>query len=159
MTTRYKAGSRLAMFVVLAGLSVGGAWAGKPEGVGQGKPAKASKDHAAGNQPGAAVGHGFNAETRRVVNDYYGSRFRSGKKCPPGLAKKNNGCMPPGQAKKWAKGQPIPMDLRVYDLPKDLRLKLPPPPPNHRYVRVAADILLIAIGTQMVIDAMEDIGR
>jgi hypothetical protein len=21
--------------------------------------------------------------------------------CPPGLAKKHNGCMPPGQAKKW----------------------------------------------------------
>ena len=34
-----------------------------------------------------------------------------------------------------------------------------PPPSNHRYVHVAADILLIAIGTQMVIDAMENIGH
>jgi len=25
--------------------------------------------------------------------------------CPPGLAKKNNGCMPPGQARKLARGQ------------------------------------------------------
>ena len=25
--------------------------------------------------------------------------------CPPGLAKKNNGCMPPGQAKKLYRGQ------------------------------------------------------
>ena len=50
--------------------------------------------------------------------------------CPPGLAKKHNGCMPPGQAKKlyrgqrwesdygsrWSYGQ-IPYDLRrQYDL-------------------------------------------
>jgi hypothetical protein len=25
--------------------------------------------------------------------------------CPPGLAKKNNGCMPPGQARKLSRGQ------------------------------------------------------
>jgi len=25
--------------------------------------------------------------------------------CPPGLAKKNNGCMPPGQARKLARGE------------------------------------------------------
>ena len=25
--------------------------------------------------------------------------------CPPGLAKKNNGCLPPGQARKLARGQ------------------------------------------------------
>jgi Ni/Co efflux regulator RcnB len=33
------------------------------------------------------------------------------------------------------------------------------PPAGHRYVRVAADILLIAVGTGMVVDAIEDIGR
>ena len=50
--------------------------------------------------------------------------------CPPGLAKKHNGCMPPGQAKKLNRGQrwrsgygsvysyrAIPYDLRQrYDL-------------------------------------------
>ena len=93
-----------------------------------------------------------------MVRDYYGEHYR-GRRCPPGLAKKHNGCMPPGQAKKWARGQPVPRDVRFYDLPKDLRAHLPPPPPEHRYVRVASDILLIAIGTRMVIDAIEDIGR
>jgi len=30
--------------------------------------------------------------------------------CPPGLAKKNNGCLPPGQAKKlFARGQRVPL--------------------------------------------------
>jgi hypothetical protein len=28
--------------------------------------------------------------------------------CPPGLAKKHNGCMPPGQAKKLIRGQRFP---------------------------------------------------
>ncbi|RWR53174.1 excinuclease ABC subunit A [Sinirhodobacter ferrireducens] len=33
--------------------------------------------------------------------------------CPPGLAKKNNGCMPPGQAKKWQRGDRIVGDYIV----------------------------------------------
>ena len=33
------------------------------------------------------------------------------------------------------------------------------PPAGHRYVRVANDILLIAAGTGMVIDAIEDLGK
>ena len=55
--------------------------------------------------------------------------------CPPGLAKKHNGCMPPGQAKKLHRGerwrssygdyyayQRIPYDLRQrYDLNRRYR--------------------------------------
>ena len=100
----------------------------------------------------------FDDANRRIVNDYYGAKFRAGK-CPPGLAKKNNGCLPPGQAKKWAAGQPLPADLKRYDLPNDLLVRLPAPPSGHRYVRVASDILLIAVGTSMVVDAIEDIGQ
>jgi len=33
------------------------------------------------------------------------------------------------------------------------------PPAGYRYVRVAADILLIAVGTRMVADAITDLGR
>lgn len=100
----------------------------------------------------------FGDDNRRIIHDYYGALFRAGK-CPPGLAKKNNGCLPPGQAKKWAIGQPLPPGLRHYDLPNDLLTRLPAAPSGHRYVRVAADILLIAIGTSMIVDAIEDIGR
>lgn len=100
----------------------------------------------------------FDDTNRRIVNDYYGAKFRSGK-CPPGLAKKNNGCQPPGQAKKWSVGQPLPTDLKHYNLPRELLVKLPPAPSGHRYVRVASDILLIAVGTSMIMDAIEDIGR
>ena len=40
--------------------------------------------------------------------------------CPPGLAKKNNGCLPPGQAKKLI-GTVIPTALRSSFLPDPLR--------------------------------------
>lgn len=115
------------------------------------------QDQSSRDRQGSAS-YSFDDQRRRIVNDYYGVQFRSGN-CPPGLAKKNNGCQPPGQAKKWNKGRALPGDIRYYDLPRDLMLRLPPPPGGHRYVRVASDILLITIGTSMVIDAIEDIGR
>ena len=42
----------------------------------------------------------FGDRHRAAIRDYYDHQYRSGH-CPPGLAKKHNGCMPPGQAKKW----------------------------------------------------------
>lgn len=100
----------------------------------------------------------FGDQERRTVHDYYGHQSRKGS-CPPGLAKKNNGCLPPGQAKKWRKGQPIAKGIRYYELPGELRLRLPAPPINHEYVRIAGDILLITIGSGIVVDAIEDILR
>jgi hypothetical protein len=93
-----------------------------------------------------------------IVREYYQQQFRKGK-CPPGLAKKNNGCMPPGQAKKWHVGQRLPIDVVYYELPSAIVIQLPPTRPGHRYVRVASDILLIAVGTGMVVDAIRDLGR
>ena len=100
----------------------------------------------------------FGDSDRRAVQEYYQSPAR-GKGCPPGLAKKGNGCMPPGQARKWARGRPLPHDLVVYDLPRDLRYRLPPPPAGHRYVQLGADVLMIAVGTSMVVDAIADMVR
>ncbi len=77
----------------------------------------------------------------------------------PGLAKKNNGCLPPGQARKYAVGQPLPAGVVFYPVPAAVVVHLPPPPRGHKYVRVAADILLIAVGTSMVVDAITDLGR
>ena len=93
---------------------------------------------------------------RMILRDYYGGIAARGH-CPPGLAKKNNGCMPPGQAKKWALGRPLPHDVIFHDLPHDLRIRLSVPPQGYRYVRVAADILMIAVGTGMVVAAVEDL--
>jgi Ni/Co efflux regulator RcnB len=105
-------------------------------------------DDRRGPRPGAY----FDDRHRDAVRHYYTSY--DGRRCPPGLAKKNNGCMPPGQAKKWDVGQRLPRDVVIYSVPQPILVTLPPPPPQHRYVRVAGDILLIAIGTQMVIDGI-----
>ena len=100
----------------------------------------------------------FGDRERVVVHDYYEDRQHKGH-CPPGLRKKHNGCMPPGQAKKWKKGRPLPREVVYHDLPPRVVIQIGTPPSGYKYVRVAADILLIAIGTGMVVDAIEDLGR
>jgi hypothetical protein len=108
--------------------------------------------------PGEKASQYFSEESRIAIHKYYRDRFRS-ERCPPGLAKKGNGCMPPGQAKKWMIGRPLPREVIFYDLPPEVLVKLGPVPSRYRFVRVASDILMIAVGTGMVVDAIEDIGR
>ncbi len=67
--------------------------------------------------------------------------------------------MPPGQAKKWQVGQPLPRDVIFHNLPREVDEQLGPPPARHRYVRVANDILLIATGNGTVVDAIENWGN
>ena len=106
-------------------------------------------------EPGS--GRFFGDVHRRSVHDFYEPRLAAGR-CPPGLAKKGTGCLPPGQARKWVIGQPLPGGLVRYPLPAELRLRLGPTPAGYEFVRIAGDILLIAGGTSMVVDAIEDLG-
>ena len=77
--------------------------------------------------------------------------------CPPGLAKK--GCIPPGQAKIWRRGYPLPQGVIFYDLSPRMVRQLGRPPAGYHYVRVAQDILLIAIGTGLVVDVVYDLNN
>lgn len=161
--------SATALLIAAGILASSAALADKPSWAGGGKHEKQGKHDRQDDQGdegnGRHRGHRemrdgayFNDDDRQIISGYYGKRAKAGH-CPPGLAKKHNGCMPPGQARKWSKGHPLPADLRYHDLPRELVLRLPPPPPRHRYVQVAGDILLIAVGTNMVLDAVEDILR
>lgn len=95
---------------------------------------------------------------RNVIQVYYRNEFAAGH-CPPGLAKKNNGCLPPGQAKKqWSVGRPLPGALAFHPLPGALLAQLSPIPSDYQYVRVANDILLMAIGTRLIVGALADLG-
>lgn len=142
------------------------AWAG--EGKGRGGEQERGGQHGQDRERGEGrsaeqARHGNRAEHfgdphRSAVREYYGSRYPSGR-CPPGLAKKHNGCMPPGQAKKWTLGRPLPREVIYYEVPRPLVLQLGQPPAGYRYVRVAGDILMIAVGTAMVVDAIQDLGR
>ena len=103
------------------------------------------------------IGGYFGERQRSDVYAYYGQPPRA--HCPPGLAKKNNGCQPPGQAKKWKLGQPLPRDISYRPVEAELRVRIGIPPAGYEYVRVAQDILMIAVGTAIVIDAIEDLQR
>ena len=120
------------------------------QGQGQGQGAR-------GNQPAAPGNFVVADRDRNAVYTYYRNDFAAGN-CPPGLAKKNNGCLPPGQAKKlWSIGQPLPGSVVFYPLPGPLLMQLSPAPAGYQYVRVANDILMMAIGTRMITSALADL--
>lgn len=130
-------------------------WAGEKGGKGhgdeqgEGRGASRERDH--------RIEH-FGDPQRFAVRDYYAGQYQSGR-CPPGLAKKHNGCMPPGHARKWELGYRLPQDVIYYEVPRPLVLQLGQPTAGYRYVRVAGDILMIAAGTALVVDAIRDLGR
>lgn len=156
---------------VAGALASGPAYADKPSWAGGGdrqekgkgqsrdrdKGGKRDKDSDRGQSSHRGGSH-FTDNHRVVIREYYTTEFRGGH-CPPGLAKKNNGCMPPGQAKKWRVGHALPREVIYYDLPPALVVQIGMPPAGYKYVRVAADILMIAVGTGMVVSAIEDLGR
>jgi Ni/Co efflux regulator RcnB len=114
-------------------------------------------DYRGGANVQVQIGGYFGERQRASVYEYYGQPVRA--HCPPGLAKKGNGCQPPGQAKQWRMGQPLPRDVSYRPVEAEVRVRLGTPPAGHEFVRVAGDILLIAVGTSMVIDAIEDLQR
>jgi len=57
------------------------------------------------SKPGNGHGNGHRYEDRNPAYNRVGYGVGG---CPPGLAKKHNGCMPPGQAKKLFNGQRYP---------------------------------------------------
>jgi hypothetical protein len=144
---------RFALLVALV-LTTSTTFGAKPEGE---HPGKGKAPHHA-QRTDIQIGAYFGDRQRSAVSDYYGQQRAAGR-CPPGLAKKNNGCMPPGQAKKWQKGRPLASSTVWYPVPRELVAVMGVPPPGYRYVRVVNDILLIAIGTRMVVDAIEDLMR
>jgi len=167
---------KCALALVIGGiLAAGPVMADKPSWAGAGKGGKdqrmdqrdeqkgerrddEAKSRRDTNGPSAEKRGHFEDRHRVAVREYYDEQFRGGR-CPPGLAKKHNGCMPPGQAKKWQLGRPLPRDVVYYAVPQPLVVQIGPPPSGYRYVRVATDILLLAVGTGMVVDAIQDLGR
>ena len=79
--------------------------------------------------------------------------------CPPGLAKKHNACVPPGQAKQTYRdamvGHHVP-PYAVYSVPRHLRATLPRPPSGYRYAIVNNQVILVS-NTNMVVDIVRDL--
>src|SRR4029077_11762777 len=121
---------------------------------------KKEKKKSKGAEPAdVAVSVSFRAEDRRGVETYFIEQHGRGN-CPPGLAKQNNGCLPPGQAKKrYVVGQSLPRGIVVGELPVELSVRIGPPPAGYRYGIVDGDLIKLAVGTMLVVDAIEGLIR
>ena len=97
----------------------------------------------------------FTTEQRDAARGWYVEKYGRGN-CPPGLAKKGNGCLPPGQAKKrYVVGQPLPPGIVYGPVPPELSVRIGPPPEGHLYVTLDGDLLKLAVGTLLVVDAID----
>ncbi len=95
---------------------------------------------------------------RDTVRTWYRNEYVAGR-CPPGLAKKNNGCLPPGQAKRmWNMGESLPRQVAYYPIPRELYAQLTPPPYGYQYVRVDNDILLMMTATRLIAGVLGNLG-
>ena len=97
----------------------------------------------------------FNEQQRVFARDYYSTTYKDGKRCPPGLAKKNNGCLPPGQVRNWAVGQPVPTNVTVYSVAQPVIRMLPPAPIGYRYARIGGDIVLVQQQNNIIVDIIQ----
>jgi len=113
------------------------------------------KSQGKGNSPDTHVTVVFNDTQRGAARDYFVAAHGRGN-CPPGLAKKNNGCLPPGQAKKrYAVGQRLPNGIVLADLPRELSVRIGAAPSGYRYGLVDGDLVKLAVGTMLVVDAIQ----
>ena len=131
------------------------------------KPDKAGKGHGGGPDQAVTADSGihgevtvvFGARERESARGYFAEAHGKGK-CPPGLAKKHNGCLPPGQARKrYALGQPLAHGVVYAPPPPELGRRLGPPPHGYLYVMVDGDLLKLVAGTMMVVDAVQSLVR
>jgi len=120
------------------------------------KPPKAAQAEKPNGKPqGRQVTVVFSGTQRDAARQYFVQAHGRGN-CPPGLAKKQNGCLPPGQAKKrYVVGRPLPQGIVLVDLPAELSVRIGPAPAGYRYGILDGDLLKLAVGTLLVIDAIQ----
>jgi hypothetical protein len=135
---------------IVATLAASPVFAGEGKGKGGGGGKHGAK-HAQVEKHGGKHARAFDDRRVRVDGDRrgrgYDDRYAYANTrvagCPPGLAKKNNGCLPPGQAKKLAVGQPLPHGA-VYTVPRSVLVTLPPPPLGYRYAVYNNQVVLVS---------------
>ncbi len=113
-------------------------------------PVAAKKDQVRNDQvttsPGVQIV--FSATERRLITQYFASpeaaRSMNAKPLPPGIAKKvaRGGALPPGIAKRY--------------LPQDLDGRLPPVQVGTERVVVGTDVLLVQVDTGFVLDIIKN---
>ena len=90
--------------------------------------------------------------TERAIIFGYLDHHRSTLPTPLASAKP----LPPGIAKKVARGGSLPPGIAKRYLPNDLLVQLPPRP-GCQWVVVGTDVLLVAAATGVIIDILDDV--
>ena len=141
MTVWVRSAVALCLALLLAGAS--DTIAERKEKPGKGKKAE-----------GASVTVTFTTRQRGAAQGWYVEKYGRGN-CPPGLAKKGNGCLPPGQAKKrYGIGQPLGPGIVYGPIPSELSVRIGRPPDGYLYATLDGDLLKLAVGTLLVVDAI-----
>jgi hypothetical protein len=140
--------------LVIVTLAVGLAASASADKGGKGKGK--GRDKGEGNKEAVVV---FTDRDRESVRTYWVDTYGRDN-CPPGLAKKGNGCLPPGQAKKrYVVGRTLPASVVIEPLPPALVTRLGPAPAGYHYAVVDGDVVKLAVGTRLVVDAIRAILR
>ena len=101
---------------------------------------------------------------QQVIREYVRScetphKGKKSKGLPPGLAKKvaRGGDLPPGWQKKCVRGEILSEELfkRAHPLPQELIVKLPPPPSGTITVAISGKIVRLAKATREILDVFE----
>jgi Ni/Co efflux regulator RcnB len=109
-------------------------------------------------------GHG-KKHGKEYARSYDGHRgHASYRACPPGLAKKRNGCVPPGQARKayWNEGSRVPVGYSSwtrYDaIPERYRSQVPYNA-DYRYIYRDDQVYAVDPKTRLVQEVINLLGR
>lgn len=94
----------------------------------------------------------FQPAEREVIIRYLTRDY--GGKCPPGLAKKHNGCIPPGHQARYRPGVILEDDVEWHEPPVEIIEHLRPAPLHTRYVMVDQNVLLVSEATKKILDAV-----
>jgi hypothetical protein len=118
-----------------------------------------------GKEPWVGVKVVFSDDERRIVHAYAQERHehekagRKGKGLPPGLAKKvaHGGSLPPGWQKKCVRGEVLSEEVHrhCHPLPREVVLKLPPPPPGTILVAIDGKVVRLAKATREILDVFD----
>jgi hypothetical protein len=116
---------------------------------------KGNKHKDKGGKTTETVSVSFSVDQRDHVRRCYVEKYGRGN-CPPGLAKKNKWCLPPGQLKKrYVVGQPVPSSVQILEVPHEVVVAIGPPPSGYRYGVIDGDIVKLVVGTLLVVDAID----
>lgn len=112
-----------------------------------------------GNGHGRGHGHDQDYDQGRGYDRGNGDRFQG---CPPGLAKKHNGCLPPGQARKLYRGQRWENGYGAYygyqRIPYDLRRRYALDP-RYRYYYDNGTIYVVNPRTMLIAQVINSLLR